>query len=58
VAAGLAESNGILLPGMTKSHLWADCLSLGAATGQTVGNEYQITLLIYLPFSDHPWSVG
>jgi len=45
VTAGLAESNGSLLPG-----LWRDSLHVtpGSASGPTLGNEYGKTLP--LPF--------
>ena len=52
VTAGLAESNGSLLPGLWRDslarHLLADCLyTPGSAAGPTLGNEYGKTLHFY-----------
>ena len=44
VTAGLAESNGSLLPGLWRDSLHVTCgltaCTLGSAPGRTLGNEY------------------
>ena len=53
VTAGLAESNGSLLPGLWRDSLHVTCgltaYTPGSAPGPTLGNEYGKTLP--LPFS-------
>jgi len=48
VTAGLAESNGSLLPGIWRDSLQVTCgltaCTLGSAPGPTLGNEYGKTL--------------
>jgi len=44
VTADLAESNGSLLLGGWLSHLRVDCLYIGSAASQKLGNEYGRTL--------------
>ena len=59
VTAGLAESNGSLLPGLWRDSLHVTCeltaCTPGSAPGPTLGNEYGKTL----PFLQlvTPWSV-
>ena len=52
VTAGLAESNGSLLPGLWRDSLHATCgltaCTPGSAPGPTLGNEYGKTLPFYL----------
>ena len=55
VTAGLAESNGSLLPGLWPDSLHVTCgltaCTPGSAPGPTLGNEYGKTLPFYLlPF--------
>jgi len=54
VTAGLAESNGSLLPGLWRDSLHVTCgltaSTPGSAPGPTLGNEYGKTLP--LPFTD------
>ena len=54
VTAGLAESNGSLLPGLWRDLLHVTCeltaSTPGSAPGPTLGNEYGKTLP--LPFTD------
>ena len=49
VTAGLAESNGSLLPGLRRDSLHVTCgltaCTPGSAPGPTLGNEYGKTLL-------------
>ena len=49
VTAGLAESNGSLLPGLWRDSLHVTCgmtpCTSGSASGPTLGNEYGETLL-------------
>jgi len=53
VTAGLAESNGSLLPGIWRDWLHVTCgltaCTPGSAPGPTLGNEYGKTLLYLLP---------
>ena len=53
VTAGLAESNGSLLPGLWRDSLHVTCgltaCTPGSAPGPTLGNEYGKTLLFYPP---------
>jgi len=53
VTAGLAESNGSLLPGLWRDSLHVTCrvtaCTPGSAPGPTLGNEYGKTLLYLLP---------
>ena len=53
VTAGLAESNGSLLPGLWRDSLHVTCrltaCTPGSAAGQTLGNEYGKTLHSYWP---------
>ena len=53
VTAGLAESNGSLLPGLWRDSLQVTCgltaCTPGSAPGPTLGNEYGKTLLYLLP---------
>jgi len=55
VTAGLAESNGSLLPGLWRDSLHVTCgltaCTPGSAPGPTLGNEYGKTLLYLLPTS-------
>jgi len=55
VTAGLAESNGSLLPGIWRDSLHVTCgltaCTPGSALGPTLGNEYGKTLP--LPFYRH-----
>ena len=50
--AGLAESNGSLLPGLWRDSLHVTCgltaCTPGSAPGPTLGNEYGKTLPFYL----------
>jgi len=50
VTAGLAESNGSLLPGLWRDSLHITCgltaCTPGSAPGPTLGNEYGKTLLL------------
>ena len=52
VTAGLAESNGSLLPGLWCDPLHVTCgltaCTPGSASGPTLGNEYGKTLPVYL----------
>jgi len=52
VTAGLAESNGSLLPGLWRDSLDVTCgltaCTPGSAPGPTLGNEYGKTLPFYL----------
>jgi len=52
VTAGLAESNGSLLPGLWRDSLHVTCgltaCTPGSAPGPTLGNEYGKTLPFYL----------
>jgi len=52
VTAGLAESNGSLLPGLWRDSLHVTCgltaCTPGSALGPTLGNEYGKTLPFYL----------
>jgi len=52
VTAGLAESNGSLLPGLWRDSLYVTCgltaCTLGSAPGPALGNEYGKSLP--LPF--------
>ena len=55
VTAGLAESNGSLLPGLWRDSLHVTCgltaCTPGSAPGPTLGNEYRKTLpLPFTPF--------
>ena len=58
VTAGLAESNGSLLPGIWRDSLHVTCgltvCTPGSAPGPTLGNEYGKTLpyLTFYPFED------
>jgi len=56
VTAGLAESNGSLLPGLWRDSLRVTCgltaCTPGSAPGPTLGNEYWKTLP--LPFNSIP----
>jgi len=56
VTAGLAESNGSLLPGLWRDSLHVTCgltaCTPGSAPGPTLGNEYGKTLP--LPFTSPP----
>ena len=56
VTAGLAESNGSLLPGLWRDSLHVTCgltaCTPGSAPGPTLGNEYGKTLP--LPFTPVP----
>ena len=60
VTAGLAESNGSLLPGPWRDSLHVTCgltaSTPGSAPGPTLGNEYGKTLP--LPFTDVIQLVG
>ena len=60
VTAGLAESNGGLLPGLWRDSLHVTCgltaCTLGSAPGPTLGNEYGKTLP--LPSQYNCWSTG
>ena len=51
VTAGLAESNGSLLPGLCRDSLHVTCgltaCTPGSAPGPTLGNEYGKTLPFY-----------
>ena len=51
VTAGLAESNGSLLPGLWRDSLHVTCgltaCTPGSAPGPTLGNEYGKTLHFY-----------
>ena len=51
VTAGLAESNGSLMPGLWHDSLHVTCgltaCTPGSAPGLTLGNEYGKTLLFY-----------
>ena len=53
VTAGLAESNGSLLPGLWRDSLYVTCgltaCTPGSAPGPTLGNEYGKTLH-FLPY--------
>jgi len=53
VNAGLAESNGRLLPGIWRDSLHVTCgltaCTPGSAPGPTLGNEYGKTLTFLLP---------
>jgi len=55
VTAGLAESNGSLLPGLWRDSLHVTCgltaCTPGSATGPALGNEYGKTL----PFTQVSW---
>jgi len=55
VNAGLAESNGKLLPGLWRELLHVTCgltaCTLGSAPGPTLGNEYGKTLPLPFTFS-------
>jgi len=59
VTAGLAESNGSLLPGLWRDSLHVTCgltdCTPGSAPGPTLGNEYGKTLGLPLPFSGLGW---
>ena len=48
VSAGLAESNGSLLPGLCRDSIHVTCgltaCTPGSAPGPTLGNEYEKTL--------------
>jgi len=52
ITAGLAESNGSLLPGLWRDSLDVTCgltaCTPGSAPGPTLGNEYGKTLPFYL----------
>ena len=52
VTAGLAESNGSLLPGLWRDSLHVTCgltaCIQGSAPGPTLGNEYGKTLPFYV----------
>jgi len=56
VTAGLAESNGSLLPGLWRDSLHVTCgltaCTPGSALGPTLGNEYGKTLPFYLKLLD------
>ena len=61
VTAGLAESNGSLLPGLWRDSLHVTCgltaCTPGSAPGPTLGNEYGKTLpFTFLP--THPLLTG
>ena len=51
VTAGLAESNGSLLPGLWRDSLHVTCgltaCTPGSAPGPTLGNEYRKTIPFY-----------
>ena len=53
VTAGMAESNGSLLPGLWRDSLHVTCgltaCTPGSAPGPTLGNEYGKTLPLLLP---------
>jgi len=53
VTAGLAESNGSLLPGLWRDFFHVTCglsaCTPGSAPGPTLGNEYGKTLTFYCP---------
>ena len=58
VTAGLAESNGSLLPGLWRDSLYVTCgltaCTPGSALGPTLGNEYGKTLpYLYLKATSH-----
>ena len=59
VTAGLAESNGSLLPGLWRDSLHVTCgltaCTPGSAPGPTLSNEYGKTLP-FLPFDEKLWS--
>jgi len=54
VTAGLAESNGSLLPGLWRNSLHVTCgltaCTPGSAPGPTLGNEYGKTLPFTFPY--------
>ena len=58
VTAGLAESNGSLLPGLWRDSLHVTCgltaCTPGSAPGPTLGNEYGKTLRLrgYTPYTN------
>ena len=57
VTAGLAESNGSLLPGLWRDSLHVTCgltaCTPGSARGPTLGNEYGKTLPLLHTFNGH-----
>ena len=52
VTAGLAESNGSLLPSLWRDSLHVTCAP-GSAPGPTLGNEYGKTLPLLHTFNGH-----
>ena len=64
VTAGLAESNGSLLPGLWRDSLHVTCgltaCTPGSASGPTLGNEYGKNYLLSLPSNDPQlsWAPG
>jgi len=59
VTAGLAESNGSLLPGIWRDSLHVTCgltaCTPGSAPGPTLGNEYGKTLPFLLKYNPQIW---
>jgi len=49
VTAGLAESNGSLLPGLWRDSLHVTCGLTACTPGPALGNEYGKTLLYLYP---------
>ena len=62
VTAGLAESNGSLLPGLWRDSLHVSCgltaCTSGSDPGPTLGNEYGKTLPLSFPLEVGPFNTA